>query len=134
MIRSRGRLAAWIVRFYRSRLRIRHIRPKPLNWLERSTDERDIMLMPHRPMSSTERVRNFRARHGLSRSNVIGAVTFSGMRPPAAPARRARKLRTTMELPVETPAEPSMPLALPAPVETIEIPGMSTVPAIRAVA
>jgi hypothetical protein len=92
-----------------------------------------IMIMPHRPMSSTERVRNFRARHGLSRVNIIGGLKLTGVRPPAPPARRARKAKPMMQTLAEIPAQPApLPLMLPAPVETIEIPGMTTIDAIPA--
>ena len=80
-------------------------------------------------MSSTERVRNFRARQGLAFVNRMGKWKLSGVRPPAPRARRARKTRPQMEL-AALPA--AQPLALPAPAETVQIPGMNMIGAIPA--
>jgi hypothetical protein len=78
-------------------------------------------------MTSTERVRNFRARHGLAHVNRIGTLKLSGVRPPAPLARRARKVRLQLELAAH-PAAP--PPALPAPAVTVQIPGMNIIGAI----
>ena len=84
------------------------------------------------PMSSTERVRRFRERHGLAHVNLLsGGVKLSGVQPPALRARRARKAQPMLQPPAETPALPAAPpLALPAPAATVQIPGMTMIPAI----
>jgi hypothetical protein len=101
------------------------------------------MLTPTQPMSSTERVREFRKRHGLARPTLLGGLAWSGVRTPAPRARRARKARpqivlaVQMEraappaaLPLSPPAAPPAPA--PAPAVTVEIPGMNMTPAIAA--
>ena len=76
------------------------------------------------PMSSTERVRRFRERHGLARPNLLsGGLKLSGVRPPAQRPRRARKAQPVPQPPAEIPAQPAAPpLVLPAPAVTIQIP------------
>ena len=93
------------------------------------------MLTPTRPMSSTERVREFRKRHGLARPTLLGGLAWSGVRTPAPRARRARKARPQIVLAAQMeraapPAALPLPPPAPAPAVTVEIPGTNMTPAI----
>jgi hypothetical protein len=86
-------------------------------------------------MSSTERVRRFRERHGLVHRNLLGELKVSGMRPPTPRARRrARKAQPVLQPPeqtaAQTPAPPAAPPLAPlASAVTVQIPGMNTIAA-----
>jgi hypothetical protein len=81
----------------------------------------NVMLLPFRPMSNNERQRHFRERN----PGYYGRLHARGRA--GAKAGAAQLLAAAKAM-----AEKHEPLALPAPAVTIEIPGMTMIPAIPA--
>jgi hypothetical protein len=79
----------------------------------------NVMLLPFRPMSNNERQRRFRERN----PGYYGRLHARGRA--GAKAGAAQLLAAAKAM-----AEKHEPLALPAPVVTIEIPGMTMIPAL----
>jgi hypothetical protein len=108
-------------RFYRARPRRRGIANNPINSAHRQTDARMVMLSIPPPMSNRERQRRFRERN----PGYYGRLH----------AKRRAKIAAALaerEAVAQILAVKREPLMLPAPVETIEIPGMTTIEAIPA--
>jgi len=84
------------------------------------------MLMPHKPMSNAERQREFLRRHPGYYQRYTARRR--------AVAKAAREMLPALLAPMpaeaEAVAQKRRLLMLPAPVETIQIPGMNTIEAI----
>jgi hypothetical protein len=110
--------------FYRARPRRWRVWSDPIKSARASSDAGEQMLVPVQPKSNTERQRLFRKRNP-GYYGRLHARRRSGIKHDLAAAELAAAQQAM--------AAQREPLMLPAPAVTVEIPGMTTIPATAAI-